>query len=43
MERFAFNFLIFMKQTRTDNKGGKVDNDYFSMMTISLANLEATL
>lgn len=32
-----------MKPTRTDNKGGKVDSDYLSMMTISLANLEATL
>lgn len=32
-----------MKQTRTDNKGGKADNDYFSMMTISLVNFEATL
>lgn len=32
-----------MKPTRTDNKGGKVDSDYLSMMTVSLVNLEATL
>lgn len=32
-----------MKQTRTDNKGEKADNDYFSMMIISLVHLEATL
>jgi hypothetical protein len=32
-----------MKQTRTENKDGKVDNEYLSMMTISLVNLEATL